>query len=67
MNKPIDPFTVEQLRVLDSLSADKPVVMLDWPRFGEQPACSDPKQACVHHSTAALEGSRLTPTAPFPA
>jgi len=67
VNEPIDPFTVEQLRVLDSLSADKPVVMLDEPRFGEQAACSDPQQACVHHRTAALEGSRLTPTTPFPA
>lgn len=65
MNKPTDTFTVEQIRVLDTLPADKPVVMLDEPRFGEQAACSDPQQACVHHRTAALQDSRLTPITPF--
>jgi len=46
VNKPTDTFTVEQIRVLDTLPADKPVVMLNLLRFREQAAYANPQEAC---------------------
>ncbi len=46
MDKPTDPFTAEQLRVLASLPADKPVVMLNLLRFRDQAAYDDTLEAC---------------------
>ena len=46
MNRPTEPLTETQLRVLASLPAGKPVVMLNLLRFREQAAYSDPLEAC---------------------
>lgn len=46
MNTPTESLTEEQLRVLASLPADKPFVMLNLLRFREQAAYSDPLEAC---------------------
>lgn len=46
MDKPTEPLTAEQLRVLASLPADKPVVMLNLLRFRDQAAYGDTLEAC---------------------
>lgn len=46
MHEPSNPITDDQLRVLDSLPADQPVVMLNLLRFREHAAYADPSEAC---------------------
>lgn len=47
MSNSTNPFPVEQLQVLDTLPANKPVVMLNLLRFREQAAYSEPLEACT--------------------
>ena len=47
MNKPTELLTAEQLRVLATLPADQPVVMLNLLRFREQAAYNDLLEACT--------------------
>jgi uncharacterized protein (DUF1330 family) len=46
MNDSANALMDERLQVLDTLPADKPVVMLNLLRFREQAAYCDPQEAC---------------------